>query len=200
MTSISKLYLILPVIGGGILASAGNFANRSLVEAVCYMILPIGYGYLLLREKLSTKTRIGFTVMMILGTIMAEVVVSIFIPRVPALIPITVYDWFAYRSSYLLFGIIQLFIFIPILIILSSKKVNAAVASIITGVLMVFYGMLGTFVMADHRPLLTSEQLPIILIMLLIVGCIYYLVLKLRMKMWYAIIQSVIILAIVILS
>lgn len=193
MNKPSKLYFIMPVVGYGIFRATGNFPNEDLVEAVLLWILPLGYVYLLLRSELSNRSRIGFVLLMIVGTAVAEAI-GIFIAPRPAM-PITMssWEWYNYRSFYYLVGIIQFLLFAGLVKVATSKKLNAIVANGITGVLLVFYGWMSTSVFADYRPLLISKQLPAILLIYLLVGYIFYRILKLRMNMLYSAILTVII-------
>jgi hypothetical protein len=200
MKMLSKLYIVLPTVGCGILAAVGDFPNKGLVEGACYSILPLLCVYLLLLDNLSIKARIGFIIIAMVGASVAEVMVSFIFPHTPILIPMTSFDWYAYRSSYFLIGIIQLGLLVPLIAVWSSKRMPAVLTNNIAGVLMLFYGWLSTFILADRRPMLISEQMPIILAVLLIVGYINYLILKLRMKKRYAIIQGLIIFVILVLS
>jgi hypothetical protein len=169
------------------------------VEIICLWILPIIYVYLLLRYNVPIRQRLGWLVLMIIGIGAAEAVGIYFMPRGAMPGPMTAWEWYSYRSVYSLVGIIQLCLLIPLIAIVSSRRMNAILANGATGLLLIIYGWLTTSALADYRPLLLSKQLPLIILIYLFVASIYYLIFNLRLNRPYSIILSVLITAIFIL-
>lgn len=190
---LTKSLIFLPIVSYGVFRAVGNFPYEDLVEAVLLWILPLGYFYLLLRSDLSNRSRIGFILLMVVGMGVAEAVGIFLEPRYSMSITMSSWDWYNYRVFYYFIGIIQFVLFTGLIVVTASKKINSILSNSITGVLLAFYGWLSTSAFADYRPLLISKQLPVILLVYLLVGCIFYLIIKLRMGVLYSIVLTLVV-------
>ncbi|MFA6197855.1 MAG: hypothetical protein WC734_01720 [Patescibacteria group bacterium] len=193
MSKLSKLFFIIPAVSFGIITAVGDFPHKTLIEVVCLWILPLIYVYLLLRSNLSIRKKLWYPVIMIVNTGIAEAIGIFLEPRYPMSITMSSWDWYNYRVFYYFIGIIQFVLFTGLIVVTTSKKINVVLSNSITGVVLAFYGWLSTSAFADYRPLLISKQLPIILALFVVVGYIFYRILKLRMNTLYSIVLTLII-------